>query len=140
MKDYNILETDYNKALCKTSEEALEKAGENNAILRDCLRSDPFLNQLEESRGFDFLAFANNCNMVAAQVRGEISIALDPEKKMSDVVIVSELLELSPPSAGFSPWRSPILAISRQSPWRRTGSRWFCIFAFCFDLSHENVL
>ena len=101
MKDYNILETDYNKELCKTSEEALEKVGENFVLLKDCLRSDPFLNQLEESRGFDFLAFAINCNMVAAQVRGELSVALDPEKRMSDVVIVSELLELRPPVSEF---------------------------------------
>ena len=132
MKDYNILEADYNKALCKTHEEALKKVGESNALLKDCLQSDPFLNQLEESRGFDFLVFALNCNIVAAQVRGEISIALDPEERMSDVVIVSELLELKHPvSALFAKAISDSCYFSAE-PVEENGLKVVLYFRFLF--------
>ena len=97
MKEYNILETDYNKTLCKTKEAALEKAKENSVLLQECMEKDSFLSQLEESRRDDFLAFAFNCNMIAAQVRGEISVALDPDSGASSIVIVSERFILSHP-------------------------------------------
>ena len=133
MKEYNILETDYNKTLCKTREEALEKAGENTALLKDRLQSDPFLSQLEESRGFDFLAFAINCNMVAAQVRGEISVAIDPDAKMSDVVIVSELLELRHPvSALFAKAISDSHYFSAE-PVEENGLKVVLYFRYSFD-------
>ena len=132
MEEYNILETDYNKTLCKTKEAALEKAKENSALLTECLESDPFLNRLEESRRGDFFAFAFNCNMIAAQVRGEFSVALDPDSGASSVVIVSERLTLNHPvSALFAKAISDSDYFSAE-PVEENGSKLVLYFHFLF--------
>ncbi|MBQ8431529.1 MAG: hypothetical protein IJX28_01465 [Clostridia bacterium] len=97
MAEYDVLHFDYTKI--KNHDAMVQRLKKYQAAFSRAMERDSFLNQLNTEESGRLFAVFFECHIVAAQARGEISLAVDPDTREASVLIVTEIVSLSNTSA-----------------------------------------
>ena len=94
MKEYSFFESDYKDHIFENQSSLIGHVDKNILDLRTRTQKDPFLSQLTEAQKETLISFIADCNFIAANAKGEISISIHPDTSDADAVIIVKEIHL----------------------------------------------